>query len=246
MTPNLSLIDPALVGVVGSGSACTYESLGTYTGWTFTGDYAITGTVIQSNCDVGTGNNGSSSWYEIGSSNISETAWIMRWVWNLQAVTQSGGTPAVIGCGLYSLSASAGASSSSGGNWSPTQELAVIFASAESGQRYFQTCTGSNSTNFYGTTTRSNLVQDQSFDDIYYMQIQRHDVGGTDTLSYSYTDQPDWSSLTTETIDNATYMPSNLAFVKCESWQYSGAAASGIDSTVSDFKFNNDSSDPCV
>ena len=237
------LVNPYMV----LGSACTYQSGTSYTGWTFTGDYAISSGTIQANIDTGYSNNGSSAYYDIGTANISETAWIMRWIWELETITQSGGSPAVVGVGLYSDYPSAGDDSSLGGDWDPTQQLAVIFASAEGGQRYFQTCTGNDSTNFYGTTTRSNLVQDQSFTDTYYMQIQRWDNSGTDTLSYSYTDQSDWSSLTTCNITDTDYMPDSLRYLKAEAWQYGngGLGGSGLTSKISDFKFNNDTSDPC-
>ena len=228
--------------------ACTYRSGTAFTDWSFTGDYAVSSGELQANVDTGYSNNGSSGFYDIGTADISASAWVLRWKWNLESVTQVGNSPATIGVGLYSASASAGDDSAVGGSWDPTQQLAVIFASAESGQRYFQTCTGKASTNFYGTTTRSNLAQDQSFSASYYMQIKRYDDGGTDTLAYSYTTNSDYTTdAVTVEVTNATYMPSSLRFLKIESWQHGGGSGqSGIDSTVETFTFNNDTDEACA
>jgi len=250
MTPWITKPVPFNIGqgaAAGAADDCTYRSGTVFSDWSFTGDYAVSSGQLQANIDTGYSNNGSSGFYDLTTDDVSETSWILRWKWNLESVTQVGGSPAVIGVGLYSASASAGDDSAVGGSWDPTQQVAVIFASAESGQRYFQTCTGKASTNFYGTTTRSNIVQDQSFSASYYMQIKRYDDEGTDTLAYSYTTNSDYTTdAVTVEVTDTDYMPSSLRFLKIESWQHGGGTGqSGIDSTVETFTFNNDTDEAC-
>jgi len=227
---------------------CTYESDTEFTDWVL--DYAITSGKIQANVDIGNLNNGSSGYYDLTTANVSATNWILRFQWNLENVTQDSSAPCVIGCGLYSGSGSAGSSGSNDGSWSPTQDIAVIFASAESSATYFQTCTGSSASNFYSGVARSNLKQDQDIPDSYYLTINRYDSSGTDTIDYSYTANSDYTTnAVTVSVTNASIaplsLPSDLRYIKIESWQHSSSNGSGIDSTVENIKYNNSSSNPC-
>jgi len=237
-------------GVAFGGAApdpCTYRSGATFTDWTLSGAYAITSGALVADMPVGTANNGDHGYYDIGAANISETAWILRWKWNITGATHTSGANAVVQVGLFSGSESAGTASSIDGSYSSTQEVASCFVSLTGSTEYFQTSTGSASNNAYSGVTRSDMSGDFVIPDSYYFQIKRHDVVGTDTLTYTFTDNPDFTTdVTTVDVTDATYMPANLRYLKVESLQPFTPADNAVTTTIESFTFNNDSSEACT
>ena len=251
MTPWITKPVPFNIGQGVAGAAavgCTYRSATDGFG-TQTGDYSVSSEVLQANIDTGYSNNGSSSFYDIGTANISSTAWILRWKWDIEGMTETGPAPAVVACGLYSASASAGNDSGVGGDWSPTQQIAVIMATCEGGgsNRILQACTGKAAVNFYDTTTRQDILAPATVPDTYYLTIKRYDNSGTDTLAYSLSTNPDYETgAVTVEQTSATYLPSSLRYLKIESWQHGGGSGqAGVDTTVSEITFNNDTDEAC-
>jgi len=232
-----------------AGDACTYSTGTTFTDWVLdghNGNYDIDSGALVADMPASTTENGDSGYYDIGTANISETAWIMRWKWNITGSTHSSGAVALVQVGLFSGSEAAGTSGSIDGTYSSTQGLASIFASMTNlGVHYFQACTASAGSAAYTGTTRTDLSDDFVFPASFYFQIKRYDNDGTDTLQYGFTSNSDFSSLHTVEETNASYMPSSLRYLKVESLQPFTPADNAITTTIENIKFNNDTDVAC-
>ena len=237
-----NVVNPYMV----TSDACTYRSGTEFTDWTLSGAYAIVSDALVADMPVGDTYNGDHGYYDIGTANISATAWILRWKWNITGATHSGGGVALVQCGLFSDNESAGTSGSYDGSYSSTQKVASIFTSiTAAGKEYFQACTGSASNNAYSVVTRSDLSDDFAYPASYFFQVKRFDDSGTDTLQYGFTTNSDFSSLTTVDVTNATYMPSDLRYLKVESLQPFSDTSNGLTTTIENMTFNNDTDVAC-
>jgi len=233
---------------------CTYSSGTTFTDWTLDGhdgNYNIDSGALVADMPASTTENGDNGYYDIGTANISETAWLLRWKWSITGAIHTSGAVALVQVGLFSGSEAAGTSGSIDGTYSSTQGLASIFTSITgSDTEYFQACTASAGSAAYTGTTRANLSEDFAYPASFYFQIKRHQPSSVDTLTYTFTSNPDYvTDVSTVTVTDATggggYMPSSLRYLKVESLQPFSPANNALSTTIEDFKFNNDTDVPC-
>ena len=221
-------------GVAFGGAAaddCTYRSGTTFPDFNFTGDFEVSSNVIQANCDVGYGNNGSSAYLDLGASTVSNTEWILRFEFRIDSWegTSTSGN-AIIGFGLYSGTESAGTTSAGDGTYSSAQQAALIFVANAGGSgggssTYFQSLGTQGMDSYYAgagaepNPKRSNLLQNFS-PATYYCTIRRYDDEGTDTIDFTYSGNSDYESSPTATysLTDADYLPTSnsLRYLKAE------------------------------
>jgi len=242
------------------GSDCTYNSGSTFPDFNFTGDFEVSSAVIQANCDPGYGNNGSSAYLDLGASTVSNTEWILRFEFRIDSWqgTAVPGNNSTVSFGLYSGTESAGTTSAGDGTYSTPQEAVLIYVanaggSAGGSTTYFQSLGTKGMDSYYAgagaepNPKRSNLLQTFS-PAIYYMTIHRISA---DRIDFTYSGNSDYVSAPTATysLTDTDYIPSDnsLRYLKTEAWQVdSTVTSSGINSSIYNIKFNNDTSEPCA
>jgi len=238
---------------------CTYRSAPNFpnfgsTAWVTTGDFAVS-TIMEANCDVGHSNNGSSAYLDLGASFVSNTEWVLRWEWRVDAWqgTATSGN-ATVSFGLYSDYPSAGSDSAGDGTYSSEQEAALIFLANAGGSgggsaTYFQSLATKGMNTYYNGDSlnpkRANLLENFS-PAIYYMTIQRF---SDDTIDFTYSGNSDYVSAPTASysLTDTEWLPSDnsLRYLKSEAWQMDTYTASGVDSSIYNITFANDSSEAC-
>ena len=209
------------------------------------GNVEITGGELEINSLGNASNNGSLAYVDLGASVVSSTEWILRWKWHFTSFSGNGSAPNTINVGLSSGKDGAGSAGNNQGNWSPTENIAMIFMSGDASDTYFQQVNGTSANNVYdgSNTSRTNLVQGVSFSNTtYYMQLRRYSNSGTDTIEASYGTNSDYTTGRTTSTRTAN-MPTSLQYIKAEVWHHdTSGTTTNCHSEIDDVKFWNGTS----